>query len=103
MKTLLILTGCFISFYSFAQEQPDLQKPGKPFKLQKNQLTTDTIVLPKYKLVMPNAMNVDLGKGQLAGSNGKGQNIYVLPVDKMPCLKPDSNYRSNMPIAGRAN
>ncbi len=103
MKTLLIIASSFIAFNCVAQEQPDLQKLGRPYKLQKKQLPIDTIVLPKYKLVMPNAMTVDLGKAQLAGNNGQGQNIYVLPVDKMPCLKPDSTFRSNMPIAGRAN
>jgi hypothetical protein len=101
MKTLLILVGCFISFHSLAQDQPDLKKLGRPFKLERKQaLPKDTIVLPNYKTVIPNAITGVAGKAQLIGNNGKGQNIYVLPLDKMPCIRPDSTYKSNMPVAG---
>lgn len=32
------------------------------------------------------------------GNNGKGADIYAMMPYNMPCLKPDSSYRSSMPV-----
>jgi hypothetical protein len=46
---------------------------------------------------MPNAFVRSLLAPALVGNNGKGHNIYILPIDYMPMIKPDSSYSSNMP------
>jgi hypothetical protein len=36
-------------------------------------------------------------KGAYLRNNGRGQDIYVMELDNMPCLVPDSTFTSNMP------
>lgn len=57
-----------------------------------------------YKLnKMPNAFTRNLRAPNLFGNNGKGHNIYILPIDNMPMIKPDSTYSSNMPTGFRGS
>ncbi len=46
---------------------------------------------------MPNAITQKLPEPKLIGNNGKGHDIYILQMDNMPMIKPDSTYTSNMP------
>jgi len=39
-------------------------------------------------------------KGVYIGDNGKGDEIYAMQPDNMPCLVPGKSIASNMPIAG---
>lgn len=55
-----------------------------------------------YKLNrMPNAFTRSLPAPKILGINSKGHNIYILPIDNMPMIKPDSTYASNMPTGYR--
>jgi len=99
MKKMLFVSVCFFSVKSIGQEQPDLKKLGRPFKLEKRSILPIDSSLIRHENAIPNAMKVKESGAQLIGNNGKGQNIYALPLDKMPCIKPDSTYQSKMPNA----
>lgn len=51
-------------------------------------------------VTIPNSFGGNLPVPKLIGNNGNGHNIYTLPLDNMPMIKPDSTYFSNMPVAG---
>lgn len=36
-------------------------------------------------------------KGAFERNIGQGQDLYVMEIDKMPCITPDTTYRPNMP------
>ena len=38
--------------------------------------------------------------GVYVGDNGRGDEIYAMQPDKMPCLVPGKSFASNMPVAG---
>jgi hypothetical protein len=115
MKQLLCFTLSLCCYCGFAQQATDIQKLLRKYTVEKKQSNTgDTfrvIMRPSdslrnfdlnfYKDVMPNAIKLNSYSPNLIGNNGKGQNVYILPLDKMPMIKPDSSYSSNMPIAGR--
>lgn len=107
MKPMLIIIGSLLWVHCFSQELPDVQKLQKPFMLdirKRNFSGSDSAriyFLPQNRNVMPNAFIMLLPTPRLAGNNGGGQEIYVLPLDNMPMIKPDSSYYSQMPVAGR--
>jgi hypothetical protein len=106
MKLLLILSAFCFCAPAFAQEHPDIPKLQRPFKLDfpKNRFipgdSAGMYTMPQNRNVMPNVFIV-LPPPKLAGNNGRGQDVYVLPLDNMPMIKPDSSYYSKMPLAGR--
>ena len=55
------------------------------------------------KMVKENERSMPIIKPKLTakylGSNGKGADIYAMMPYNMPCLVPDSSFKSKMPIA----
>lgn len=107
MKWLLFITVFFASKCLFAQRfDLELWKkkeglknipevPKRIYKVFRDSLSRT------FKLnEMPNAFTGSLPSPKLVGNNGKGQNIYILPIDNMPMIKPDSTYSFKMPVAG---
>jgi hypothetical protein len=111
MKPLLILLGSFSFVAGYAQGHADVQPLKGKYNVMEpyynpglSALLNDSIKLPQqpmYKNNMPNAFTILLPAPKLAGNNGQGLNVYILPVDRMPLVKPDSTFTSRMPVAGR--
>lgn len=107
MKYLLIITLFFTAEGLFAQQRFDIElwkkKQGHkeiPENLRNYKRVLDSLRLTYKMDNMPNAFTRSLPKPKLVGNNGKGHNIYILPVDNMPIIKPDSTYLYNMPVSG---
>lgn len=94
------LAFCF-SIKAMSQDSVDVQKLLRTFKeLEVQKLPTGSIKrleVPQYINNIPNAFTGKLPEPKYIVSNGKGQDIYILPVDNMPMIKPDNTYHSNMP------
>lgn len=102
MVFALLLLGLASSAFSQSNLTYSVIYPGssntirdtviQPFKddLKKNQV-------PDYG--MPNAITVKPLPPVYRGNNGQGFDIYNSQIDNMAVLKPDSSFRSNMPVA----
>lgn len=111
MKFLIVvLVAAFSSLTVKAQENNIFKKkPWEEYKLK--QLLEDTLsrIKPLIKSV-PSRGNVPYEnekgvvrvplKGLYIGENGKGDEIYAMQPDNMPCLVPGKKFISNMPVAG---
>jgi hypothetical protein len=116
MKLLLITILGFCFYSGFAQQQTGIEKLLKKYTLdvKKQFISVDSILANRVssdkqkqaynrKLsngVIPNAITANAYPPKLIGNNGNGQNIYILPLDKMTMITPDSTYASTMPVAG---
>ncbi len=60
--------------------------------------------VPNTKIMIPQQANYGVYKiplkGVYTGDNGKGDEIYAMSTDNMPCLVPGKVFSSNMPVAG---
>lgn len=99
MKQLLILAILFCSLSVRSQDSTNVYRFLRPYKIVTGNIPSDTAkpIISEYKEVMPNAFRITLPALQPAGNNGKGHDIYILPVDNMPVIKPDNSYYSIMP------
>lgn len=85
------------------------RKPWEETKL-KNQLHDTLKFIFPYAAIekkanvknLPGVALLDL-KGTFTGKNGKGDEIYAMQTDHMPCLVPDKKLAYNMPVAGFNN
>jgi len=66
---------------------------------RKDHVVTDSLDRIYRLSTMPNAFVKKLPVPKLYGNNGKGHDIYILSIDNMPVIKPDSTYVSKMPVA----
>jgi hypothetical protein len=108
MKPLIILVMIVASTASVNAQTLDIfkRKPWEEAKLKR--LLQDT--LSKFSIVPNLSYSVPLQtkngvykiplKGVYMGDNGKGDEIYAMEPDRMPCLVPAKSFASNMPVAG---
>lgn len=112
MKTLLICLIIACCYQSYAQDQTDIQKLLKQYKVSPKNSTDSLHLFRKhsdsawesekknFQKQIHNPLSSFTLKGKKVGDNGNGQDIYVLPLDNMPSIRPDSTYSSRMPVAG---
>lgn len=82
------------------------RKPWEEAKLK--MLLRDTLSkinpAPNYKLVVPQQTKNGVYhipiNGVYIGENGKGDEIYAMQPDNMPCLVPGKSFASGMPVLG---
>jgi hypothetical protein len=99
MKTALLISGLLFSSACFCQEQANVGDLLRPYKkVTAGKIPQDSLRLPApgYVNKIPNAFKGTLPEPVFSGSNGKGYNIYILQLDNMPVLRPDSTFQSNM-------
>ncbi len=110
MKILLLIITAFCVTAGYCQ-MPDMYK-RKPWEdpkfknlfrnqLQQNyKLNKDTIIVVPYNNKTDRfVLQLKLDKRYM-GSNGKGADVYAMMPYNMPCIVPDSTFRSSMPVAG---
>ncbi len=109
MKILLLIITAFCITKGYCQ-MPDMykRKPWEDTKLKNlnrnqlqynNQLKGNRITIAdSNKTTMP-VLLLELSKKYM-GSNGKGADVYAMMPYNMPCIIPDSTFRSNMPVVG---
>jgi hypothetical protein len=109
MKWLFFITVLFIANTVFAQQKFDIEswkkKDGSkkrmpPIQQRDFKEIPDSILNAYMPGKMPNAFDSNLPAAKLVGKTANGFDIYILPLDNMPMVKPDSTYSFNMPIAG---
>ncbi len=107
MKLYLIFFFIVIGFNAFSQTT-DMYK-RKPWENNKTLKDLPDSIKKRFKLSnkviadspkVRNSMPVLKLKSQrnYRGNNGRGADIYALSPDRMPCLTPDSTFRSTMPV-----
>ncbi|WP_147202554.1 hypothetical protein [Segetibacter aerophilus] len=105
LALLIILTGSSAAVN--AQSGNFLKrKPWEEAKLR--MLLRDTLSkinpVPNYKSVMPQQIKNGVYQipitGVYIGENGKGDEIYAMQPDNMPCLVPGKSFASDMPVLG---
>jgi hypothetical protein len=82
------------------------RKPWENAKLQR--LLKDSLskfgTVPDLMTVAPQQVKNGVYKlplkGIYLGENGKGDEVYAMTPDNMPCLVPGKGFVSNMPVAG---
>ncbi len=107
MKILLLIIAVFTVTACYCQNA-DIYK-RKPWEDPKLKNLYRNRILPKYqphpnihvfrdsnKTTMP-VLRFELSKRYL-GSNGKGADVYAMMPYNMPCLMPDSTFKSNMAV-----
>jgi hypothetical protein len=106
---LLALLIMFVAASSAVYAQSDnflIRKPWEEAKLK--MLLRDSLSkinsVPDYKMVMPqqtkNGVYEISNNGVYIGENGKGDEIYAMQTDHMPCLVPGKSFASNIPVSG---
>ncbi len=105
---LIILSCCIATVVSAQQIKPVVKsweqiKKEKEFKALINSIQKRKEISVTYKISqqnhIPNAFKGEFPAPVKIGNNGKGFDIYRLPVDQMPLLKPDSTHAVIMPNA----
>jgi len=107
MKLLLLLFALVLVKISSAQVKENSAFNWKKFQQQKQLKALKDALRSKQPMVVavpqnriPNAFITRLPAAKKLGNNKKGQDIYQLPLDNMPLLKPDSSLVALMPNAG---
>lgn len=107
-----LLTAMFCAFTVKAQQNNESKnKPLEEYKEKKMFYDTLKRVTPPMngsRLIIPflqrkyqndkSVLKFPL-KGNYLGTNDKGDHIYAMYPDNMPCLVPGKSFKSNMPIA----
>jgi hypothetical protein len=107
MKILLLIIAVFTVTACYCQNADIYKrKPWEDTKLKNlyrnqlqynNPLKRNSITISdSNKITMP-VLRFELSKRYL-GSNGKGADVYAMMPYNMPCLTPDSTFKSNMPV-----
>jgi hypothetical protein len=105
MRTLLLLLTVFCISKTFAQDIDIYKrKPWEETKkkmLQHKLLYNDKLELNTAPIsdtpVNRSVVRIKL-RPKYLGNNGKGADIYAMMPHNMPCLVPDSTFRSSMPV-----
>lgn len=106
---LLILLIVMIGFSAAVNAQSEDMMKRKPWEEAKLKwLLRDTLSklnpVPNYKYSIPQQAKNGISQipisGVYIGDNGKGDGIYAMQPDNMPCLVPGKAFISNMPVAG---
>jgi len=108
MKAILFLVLVIFSVKTVNAQYENImkRKPWEDAKLK--MLLRDSLSkinpVPNYNYSMPqqtkNGVYQIPIKGVYLGDNGRGDEIYAMQPDNMPCLVPGKSFSSNMPVAG---
>lgn len=107
MKTLIFFIMVSISFSVKAQDiHIQKRKPWEEAKLK--WLLRDTLnkigAIPKTMYSTPQQVKNGVYQipitGKFIGDNGRGDEIYAMQPDNMPCLVPGKSFTSEMPVLG---
>ncbi len=108
MKTLLLLLGVFCITKNFAQNIDIYKrKPWEDLKLKnrfRNQLQNNLQLKKDSVIIVPNPNNTDMSVLRLkltkeyVANNRNGADVCTMMPYNMPCIMPDSTFRSDMPV-----
>jgi hypothetical protein len=114
MKYLLLVPVAFLCCVAVKAQKPDMykSKPWEDWKkknlmsLELKSLGSDTLNgysnQQQEKKEDPGVLRTPIQR-KLLGLNDKGDRIYAMTPDNMPCLVPGKSFKSNMPVAGNKN
>jgi hypothetical protein len=109
MKLLLILVIASVVAVDTNAQQINKMYQRKPWEETKLKwLLSDTLsrlnLVPNVKTVQPRQVKDGVYhvpiNGVYLGDNGRGDEIYAMQPDNMPCLVPGKRFVSEMPIVG---
>lgn len=106
LLALLIMSVASSSAVNAQSDNLSKRKPWEEAKLKL--LLGDTLSkinpVPNYKYAMPQQTKNGVYQipltGVYIGDNGKGDEVYAMQPDNMPCLVPGKRFTSNMPVLG---
>jgi hypothetical protein len=109
MKYLLLVPIAILCSIAVKAQKFELSK-NPVEELKRKRLLSDKLknIMPVTKQTFSNNQErqEDPGvvrtpiKGKYLGQNEKGDGIYAMSPDNMPCLVPGAGFQSNMPVAG---
>jgi len=111
MKYLLLIPVALLFCFAAKAQKTDIykNKPWEDWKkkkllseeLNKQLPQNDNLPVEPLQPQKEDAgvMKLDT-KGKFSGMNNKGDRIYAMTPDNMPCLVPGESFKSNMPVAG---
>ena len=99
MKQILILVTCFLGTQTFAQElKPDMEKVKK--YLSKSKASHGFVPAKPQKDLLSSLIKKSMFDTARFSHNTPQGDVFILPQDNMPCLKPKKNgFAYNMPNA----
>ena len=106
MKSAFLLLFSICAINSFAQfEDLNKRKPWEDYKKKYNYKNTpglkslpEAIEVPEPEQPTGGVLKIPL-KRKFLGNTPKGDRVYAMQPDNMPCLVPRSSFKSNMPVA----
>ncbi len=109
MKYLFLITFLMVSEHASAQSTNS--NISRNLKRQNNLVLLDTIpslkahkqitIIPYLKGLHKTPLVKLKNNGTYLGKLKDGLSLYRMNLDNMPCIAPDSNYSTKMPIAKR--